>query len=177
MRPELTPALKTKIVSEARGLFRERYPDVEEAAACFYLTLCVIEVAQHHHLRLVPQAGSASWPRIRPEQDDGVCNTHFSYMWEADNLYTKMKLTMGSLPEVHVWAADPQRQEIIDLTTGHIPHQCKELTGMDWPGDEPPDHFWCGWEGLTENTLYRADPLATNIISNLMIDIIKGRAG
>lgn len=173
----LPPETKERIVREARRLFRARFPDVAEGAACLYLTLCVIEVAYHQGIKLSPQAGSASWRRVRPDQDDGVCCTHFSYMWEPDNPQTMWRLTMGMLPEMHVWAADPERREIIDLTTRDLPQQCSELAHMDWPGDKPPDHLWCGFEGLPEGTHYTADRLATSIAGNLMVDIIEGRVG
>src|SRR5262249_18402555 len=35
--------------------------------------------------RTIIQAGSAQWPRIRPEMDDGVSPTHFAYEWDGDS--------------------------------------------------------------------------------------------
>jgi hypothetical protein len=87
------------------------------------------------------QAGSASWARISREKDDGVVNTHFSYMFEISKTTLK-KILAGEMPEMHVWVAITNPQQIIDLTTLYVPTQCKKLTGMDWFCQTPPEFVW-----------------------------------
>ena len=77
---------KTAIVKEAREEFRKRFGTVDEKSGCLYLTLCVILVARRYNIHLIPQAGTASWERVTPEQDDGIVNTHFSYVMGADGV-------------------------------------------------------------------------------------------
>ena len=35
--------------------------------------------------RTIIQAGSAQWPRVPPEMDDGESPTNFSYEWDPDS--------------------------------------------------------------------------------------------
>ena len=63
------------------------------------------------------QAGSLQWPRIKPEDDDGVMNTHFAYMWTPGAYDSAMSVLMGNLPEMHVWVGIVDRQEVVDFTT------------------------------------------------------------
>ena len=162
-----TPKLKKQIVTEARELFRKTFPDVAERAGCMYLTFCVLIVAQRHGIRLVLQAGTTSWERVTPEQDDGICNTYFSYVWETHSFGTQVAMMQNRLPEMHVWAGDPKTQEVVDLTTGDIPVQCETLTGMDWPGTKPPDYIW--HKGAdTPRCYYEVDPQATMLAVEML---------
>lgn len=172
-RRDRKPPLRGQIVQEARALFRAKFSDMDEKSGCLFLSLCVILVAQKYGLRLVPQAGSASWERVTPEQDDGICNTHFSYVWEPHSPNTQMALLMGLLPEMHVWAADPVAQEIIDLTTGDIPEQCEKLTGMDWPGNRPPDYIWHRGGDFPDGCFYEVDRVATEIAVQYMRNLVR----
>lgn len=120
-------------------------PDLKEVApsgACFYFAAFTVEEIRKTGTRAVLQAGSAGWPRIRPDQDDGVCPTHFSYMWTPNEAPSIRAMMQGLLPEVHVWAAIPDTGEIVDLTSGKFPEQARKLIGYDWPGDLPPKFLW-----------------------------------
>lgn len=144
---------KVKHVAGIRALaedFRQRrqhepwWDDGWEAGGCLYWALFTAR-----HLRSVGipaqiQAGTCYWPRLRPDQDDGhpdTC-TQFGYQFEPGR-YSAPVLIMeaGKLPEMHVWAAVAPAT-IIDVTTRYWPEQCQRLTGMDWPGDVPPDFLW-----------------------------------
>ena len=93
-------------------------------------------------IRGVLQAGSASFERVPPELDDGVCSTHFSYVWEERSRTTLRMIAAGSMPEMHVWVAIPRLQEIVDLTTGYQVKQCENLLGVDWLSVSPPKYLW-----------------------------------
>lgn len=117
-------------------------PDAAPTALCFYYSAFGIEALREAGLRAVLQAGTASWPRIRPDQDDGVVMTHFSYLWSPNEIQSRLAVAQGAMPEMHVWIALPDTGELVDFTTAFWPTQAKLLTGMDWPGDQPPTYFW-----------------------------------
>jgi hypothetical protein len=114
------------------------------SARCFYYGIRGVEILRKAGLPAVLQAGSCTWPRIRPEQDDGKIMTHFGYLWSPHEPASQRALALGVMPEMHVWAADPEANEIIDFSTGFFPEQAKALVGMDWPGDPPPTYLWSG---------------------------------
>lgn len=147
---------KEGVIAKTRRRVEARlaeHPD-KLRAACILWAGMLVEVLREDNIRACIQAGSASWPRVRPEQDDGVCMTHFSYVYTPGNgnglLSTAYAVLTGArpLPEMHAWVGIPARSEIIDPTTGMWPEQCKALTGMDWPGDKPPPYFWGTAEDL-----------------------------
>lgn len=134
---------------------RTKYMPLE--AACIFWSLCTMKVLHQHGIKSLIQAGSASWRRLREDQDDGketTC-THFSYIFEADKAI--MKMVQGELPEMHIWVG-VKPNTIIDMTTKYFPLQCQKLIGQDWPGDKPPDYLWAN--KLPPDAVYEADPTA-----------------
>jgi hypothetical protein len=137
---------KERIYSAVRGRV-ENDPSLmsmPSSARCFYYGIWTVEAIRKAGLRVLLQAGSCRWPRIRHEQDDGVCATHFGYVWSPNEAPSQRALRLGVMPEMHVWAADPEANEIIDFSAGFFPEQAKALVGMDWPGDPPPPYLWSG---------------------------------
>lgn len=128
---------------------------------CLYLASAVVYEASKVGLRLVLQAGSAHWRRITSELDDGVVATHFGYTWDPESDASKASMASGHLPEMHCWAADPRRMEIIDLTVGLLPQACEGLGNMPWLAAQPPAHLWRHVERLPGGWVYRVDPVAT----------------
>lgn len=105
--------------------------------------------------RTIIQAGSAQWPRVPPEMDDGVSPTHFAYHWDPQSEPARLARAgvhvasgrLGgfpalSLPEVHVWLGCPDTGELIDFTTSLWPLACMRTLGLGWPGPLPPEYFW-----------------------------------
>lgn len=134
---------KRIIVRQIQSHFRSEYQHwMNPASACLYWTRSTVTILSLMKTRAIIQAGSCSWPRIHPNQDNGVSPTHFTYKWQPSHIMSKIAVALGQLPEIHVWAAIPETQEIIDLTTGFWPGRCKELLGEDWPGPKPPEWFW-----------------------------------
>jgi hypothetical protein len=128
-----------------------------------------------YNLPAMFQAGSAGWQRLRPEQDDGKPTTfpHFSYVWTPERAgYTILK---GNLPEMHAWVVikadngNIDDSEFIDPTTGKQPENCRLLTGMDWPGDKPPDYLWCLGKNLKKyDYVYKANQDATQCAAHFV---------
>lgn len=165
--------LQEVIVRDARKLARVMFRDVSDFTGhCLLMAGATILAAQKHGLRLCLQAGTAYWPRVTAETDDGVEPNRFGYEWEPGSPATKLRLAMGLLPEMHVWAGDPERQEVVDLTTGSWPKQCVLLTGLTWKAPAPPAYFWGPAASLPAIASYVPDELATLMAARLLQDAL-----
>lgn len=127
------------------------------SARCFFYGVKTVLVLRQAGVRVILQAGSCQWPRIRPDQDDGVCATHFGYVWSPREEPSRRAMRLGVMMEMHVWAADPEANEIIDFTSGFFPEQAKSIGGFDWPGDPPPPFFWGGPNIMPPGAHYEAN--------------------
>lgn len=138
------PKPKVLLVREARALCQAQHPEAPPHASCLYLAGAVIQVAAAHDIHLVLQAGSASWSLYpQPELIPEPTPTHFGYEWEGLNHpAVQVQLVQNRMPEMHVWAGDPVRQEIVDLTTWAWPQQAQRLAGLEWKTAAPPDFLW-----------------------------------
>ena len=165
----MTKREKHRFVKKIRDLFPILHPDVERPhKSCLYWADTTCKVLTSAGIRTVLQAGSMSWPRINPEQDDGVMNTHLSYVWEPHNHTTIQRLMDGLLPEIHIWCAIPETMEIVDLTTRYHQQQCQDL-GMDWLGDPPPDYLWSDQKHWPDRVRYVPDRSATYLAINMLL--------
>lgn len=109
---------------------------------CLYYAHHALSILHRHGYRATIQAGSLQWPRIKPEEDDGVSNTHFAYMWTPGAYESAMSVMMGNLPEMHCWVGIVDQQEIVDFTTRHLKTAASAL-GMAWTAPDPPRYLWC----------------------------------
>lgn len=135
---------KEKIYEEVQRRIG-RDPDVSgilTQARCFFFAVHAIEAIREQGQRAILQAGNASWKRIPPEMDDGVSADAFGYVWSPKDLSSQIAISLGGMPEMHVWAGILPAGEIVDMTTGFFPEQAKLLCDYDWPGKRPPKYFW-----------------------------------
>ena len=162
----MTPsAFKEAVVKETRRRMERDCPvHIPQACLCWAKTL--VQVLRSYHIRGVVQAGSCSWPRIPMEEDDGIVMTHFSYQFELQPALAK--LMRCEFPEMHVWVAIAEEQEIIDLTTCYLPENCKKLAGIEWTGKLPPDYLWASLDDIPEDVLYVPNLNAIQISLELM---------
>lgn len=149
---------KDKIVCEIAAIM-EQYYAPPLGARCLYWSYQLVLRLAKEGVRGLIQAGDAMWPRVRPEQDDGVSPTHFSYVWDKHEAMDK--ILRGIFPEIHVWVGIPESQTIIDLTTKYWPERCQQLIGCDWPGDKPPDYLWVHGDELPNGVIYNPKVDAT----------------
>ena len=165
---------KAELVREARLFFKKRFPDIRPSAGCVFWAGSIIFVAQRHGIRLVPQAGSCFWPRIPPEEDDGIVSTEFGYLWEPTE-WNLMKVLSGVLPEMHVWAGNPETQEVVDLSARYFPQQCRELTGAKWTMPDPPDYLWMPASEVAEKhgAIYHPTEEATSSAVHLLTKYLR----
>ena len=127
---------------------------------CLYYAHHTVATLRRHGYDAVIQAGSLQWPRLKPEDDDGVVNTHFSYMWSPLTPASVVSMANGNLPEMHVWAGLVREQILIDFSTRHLTAAAAAL-GMPWTAAEPPTHLWCSAAALPAGVVYRPDRDAT----------------
>jgi hypothetical protein len=137
--------------------------------ACLVYAAEIIEAARKRGLRLVLQAGSAFWPRMTDAQDDGVSPTHFGYEWDPPQV--ARHLAAGHLPEMHAWAGDPVTHDLVDLTTGRFPAQCRRMLGEGWPGVQPPAAWWGPARSLPDGVSYVPNREATMLAHQLIADM------
>ena len=133
---------RNTVVEDIRQIMSKNFVGSNMGAACLYWAkaACIRLRDAGHNAQL--QAGTAAWRRVPEHLDDGIVDTHFGYEWNADSPEIEAALLAGRLPEMHVWAAIPERNQIIDMTTGFQVEQCSEMLGMDWPAEHPPDWLW-----------------------------------
>jgi len=111
-------------------------------------------VLWQHGFQPVIQAGSLQWPRVRRDEDDGVIDTHFSYMWSPATAESALSVALGNLPEMHVWVGLVDRQEIVDFTTRHLKVAAREH-GLAWTAAAPPPYLWCHAAATPDWVVYR----------------------
>ena len=135
--------LKQKIAERAEQNAKLLHWKLE--GACLLYAMAVVDFLSAEGVYTILQAGTCLWRCLPRDQDDGDAQTltHFGYDWKNnDPVITKQRLSMGMLPEMHVWAACPGESLLIDAATRHFPGQCKQLTGMEWRSPRPPDCLW-----------------------------------
>jgi hypothetical protein len=149
------------IVNDARRIYARRYASrIAEHKGCLFWAASFNEAARAVGIDALLQAGSASF---QFQHDDGVSPTHFTYEFEAAP--AMLRFQNGELPEMHVWSAIKDTNEIVDLSTKFQAQQAKETQGFDWePRFQMGPWLWVGVEWLRQcnsRYIYRADALAT----------------
>lgn len=152
----------------ARQLAAATWPTADLGAGCGHLSAALLLVLGANGVRAYVQGGTALWRRLPRELDDGVAPTHFGYEFDVDSPATRARLAADLLPEMHVWIVIPDREEIVDLTTGDQVRRCREVIGLDWPAPHPPADAWWPYGGDPGHDPpaeghYRATPQGTAI--------------
>ncbi len=134
---------KARIVRDIRDSLIRKYPSINMARNCVFAALHTIQILRAEGIAAIPQAGDMSWLFTDPQYDDGVSPTHFSFQWSPHELKSIIAVSQGNLPEIHVWAAIVETQEIVDINTCYIPQLLKEdLPQCQWTAKQPPDFLW-----------------------------------
>ena len=159
---------RDQLVKEARELVISRGCFIE-SGGCVFQAAAIIEVAARSGIKLVLQAGTAMWPFCDPETAPEPEPTHFSYVWEGLNHpAVRARIAQGLLPEIHVWAADPATQAIVDTTIREWPTQAKLRAGFAWKLPPPPDFLW---GRPPADVVYKPDRDATIFAHRRLIEI------
>ncbi len=144
--------------------YRQWYANqAEYGGRCLNWSLTLMGVLLQNGYRALIQAGSMSWPIVPLGQDDGKSPTHFSYEWSPWREESQAALTLGLLPEIHVWVGLPDQNELLDFATKFLPEQAAK-EGLIWRTPAPPDFLWCGPSELPEGVLYKPNLNAIGFI-------------
>ena len=160
---------RNTVIEDIRCLMADKFAGDDMTAAClFWAKATCLRLEQAGH-RAVIQAGSAYWKRVPPELDDGVVSTEYGYRWDVDDPTNMVSLMEGGMPEMHCWAALPDRNQIIDLTTGFQVERCRNLLAMDWPAEHPPDWLWINsQDAAKKGCFYEPCPAAIRIALGML---------
>jgi len=145
----------------------ELAPILGSAGLCLYIAHVAALTLYKHGLRPVIQAGSLQWPRMRRDEDDGRCNTHFAYMWEPGSPQSIASWASGNLPEMHVWIGLTAPQTLIDFSTRHL-KDVAAAEGMTWTAPEPPRYVWTAPDDLPDWVAYHPNRDATILAAGIL---------
>lgn len=171
----MKPQLRKRIVREARALVLRQVPEENRHEACLWWAQAVVRTAAKYDVRLVLQAGTASFRRVPAELDDGIEPTHLSYQWNGiEHPSVMRRVEANLLPEMHCWAADPQEQALVDLTVGFQPVQCWRLCEHPWAMPDTPDYLWKPIATLGDVFIYKPYPDAIRVAHRLWARWLEG---
>jgi hypothetical protein len=140
---------KKELVEKSRALYRRIWsngPEIRETHACLFHAVALQGLLlKEEGIGAMLQAGSCQWPMV--DKDDGHKATHFSYQWEPDNRMTRLCISQGALPEMHVWLALRNPDTLIDPTTGTWPERAR-VGGHEWTAKPTPPFVWLSPEEL-----------------------------
>lgn len=162
---------RDELIAHIRARMQTTYPGYQLPKACLHWADTTVKVLRNAGYNAQIQAGTLCWPRIKPEEDDGVILTHFSYVWEdPENIMECAIRTFryGHMPEIHCWAALVDPPTLIDLTTGFLPQQCLSMTGLAWTAPDPPDHLWATVDEIPDGVVYIPNWTAINFAHILL---------
>jgi len=162
--------VKRKIIKDAEKIFRKKYAnlcsDITSSGMCPFWALSVVEAGAKNGRNLVLMAGSMQWKVIPEHLDDGVMNNAFAYMWSPNDPQSRRAIQMDRLPEVHVFAGDPETQELIDLSTRDFKKIAENSFGMNWLTADPPQYLWGKASELPDDAVYQINRDATLFVIN-----------
>lgn len=139
-------AERRALVREARKVLAASAAWADGPGGCLLQAWAVCAAGARLGRPLKLFAGSAMWPyQTHPEV------VQFGYEWTGP-----VRPAGGSLPEMHCWAGDPYTCEIIDISTGNWPEQCRRLVGEPWTAPRPPEAFFGRLDALPPFVEYRA---------------------
>lgn len=115
-------------------------PNRKIKTASVYYAAAAMNVLGSHGIKAMLQAGTALWPRIRRDQDDGVQTTHWGYVYDPLSQEAEDQYRAGQLPDLHAWVAIVGKQEVVDFTVGQQPLKCQMELGLSCI--EYPRYFW-----------------------------------
>jgi hypothetical protein len=179
----VTPTLREQVYQRVKGRVdawraSQGLPTGNAAGLCLHFARFGLEeiTALPGAPRVCVQAGTAFWPRVPLELDDGVSSLNFGYQFEPDHPLTLLAqggVLLASrhgaaLPEMHVWLGLPDSQELIDFSTGLWPQQCLALLGQPWLAPPPPEYLWCKARELPPRVYYQPQREATLVAARLI---------
>lgn len=134
---------------------------------CLYWTHAACTVLRMAGYRAILQAGTMNW-LINPNPDAPI--THFTYQWEPESEASKARIVIGVLPEIHIWCALPDLNEIVDFSTCDFRKVAESTHALKWHTEDPPSYLWCNASQLPEGVHYKAELEAIRFIFKFLQD-------
>lgn len=178
----VTDDFKAAVERAAAGLIRNTLRRLGGPVAENPDRLCILKAAagraallRHGAIAASFQGGSAFWPVVKPECDDGVSPNRYGYEWTLTDAVTR--LMAGEVPEVHAWVAFafPVSQVwILDLSAGSFARLGAAALGIAPAAVLPtPEAFWHrASDSLPFEVEYRADANATAAVASLSAELL-----
>ncbi len=165
---------KREFAAKVRHTTYDLFPEMRDrqGGMCVYANGVAMHLLREAGVPVVPQGGSLHWPIIKPEQDDGVRDTHFSYQWDYEQNQTPAiaMLVAGKVPEVHCWLGIVDTQEVLDFSLYGLKRHASLNLGDQAAGMEVPDYLWqheLPW-GVHYKAEYNASSLAEWLYGDCM---------
>lgn len=110
------------------------------------------------------QAGTMKWPANQEE--------NFEFVWEPRSIDTILSLREAELPEMHIWGFIPDRNELVDLTTGTFPFLAKHAR-VGWTKEKPAPYLWCRLNEVPDGVSYIPFPSAIQVAEHFIKHLLK----
>ena len=175
-------AVRSEIEAEIAGHFARVTGEVGRIYPehlCMQWAFATAFTLQNWGFESCVNAGSARFLAVPGALDDGKSPTHLSYDWQGmsrDEIDARY-LSLGILPEMHVWAAVPEFGLIVDMTTRFVPVVAAKH-GVRWLAEKPPACLWaCALSELPDGWSYNPSREASELAYELFEDSVKRRVG
>lgn len=149
---------KVSIFENVCEYYDRHYAEVKATGygGCLYWMQAGFVVLQDAGLKPQIQAGSAHFPIVRPDQDDGTSATHWGFEWEPGHPKSIKQRAADLLPEMHCWLALIETNEVIDFSTHTFPDVARTM-GFFWKCEPPPDFIWGTADKIPARFYYHAN--------------------
>lgn len=135
---KLDRQFKDSIIERARYEVKEVFPGKPLGRMCLPLSLAIGSILEEQGIDTNLFAGTAMFPVVPPNEDDGNQATHHSFVFDPD--IAELQSLFGNFPEMHVWIVC--RGEVIDATCGaQTRHGIKQGIKVENP-IKLPDYLW-----------------------------------
>jgi hypothetical protein len=177
----MTDNLKREMAGVVKAMVLNLAPSLQDktsGGACIYATAIGYALLRKAKVNVLIQGGSMSWPLRADGIDDGIGDTHFSYMWECEDNPAKAlrDILRGTLPEMHAWLAIPDTQEVIDFSLFKT-REHAGLSVVDTSHMMMPDYLWCPFTEMPDGAHYRAYPGACLLAHHICMSAAEEMAG
>ena len=117
---------------------------------CLYYARFGLKILRGVGIEACLQAGSTFWCRDPCDPFNG----DFGYEWSPMSGVSVEAALAGNLPEIHIWLAVMETQEVIDFSSGLFPVQAVDRLRVGWPGVKPPPFLWVPVAELPREATY-----------------------
>lgn len=166
--------LVSEVRREMKAYHAKNLSDKPIERFCLFWAFFTLKALHKRGLKTAQiQAGTAYWPIVSEETDDGVSANQFGYQFTWDKLAYSQVIN-GEQPEMHAWIAIAEPPvEIVDVTAPFFKERAiKE--GFRYDAPDPPDFFWQEGMQFPFGVTYIADVQAIEIAYAMLNTAMSG---